>query len=422
MFGHIAYTFEALIRDSGFAGLTWGNIIMLLVSFVFIYLAIVKGVEPLLMLPIAFGMLLANIPAAGIISPPIQQMRLLDVPPDLDFLRANATYLLELGESFSIINGEVFAVYTRAGGLMYYFYQGLALVIFPPLIFLGVGAMIDFGPLIAFPSSFLMSVAAQIGIFIAFIGALVLGFTAPEAGAISIIGSADGPTTIFVTMFLAPPLLGSVAVAAYTYMSLLPIIQPPFMKLLTTDKERRVVMKQLRVVSKTEKIVFPVVTTLLVCLLVPPATPLVGMLMLGNLLRESGVAERLSKTAQNELINIVTILLATSVGATTNADTFLTAQTLMITALGLFAFIMSTIAGVTFGKIMCAVTGGKINPLIGSASVSAIPMAAGVCQQVGAKYDPNNFLLMHAMGPNVSGVVASAVVAGAMISVLTQYL
>jgi len=282
--------------------------------------------------------------------------------------------------------------------------------------------MVDFGPLIAFPSSFLMSVAAQIGIFAAFIGALMLGFTAPEAGAIGIIGSADGPTTIFITVRLAPHLLGSVAVAAYTYMALVPIIQPPFMKLITTDKERKVVMEQLRPVSKTEKIVFPIATTLLVCLIVPPATPLIGMLMLGNLFKESGVTERLSKTSQNELINIVTILLGTAVGATTNAETFLTRSTLMLTALGLFAFIVSTIAGVACGKVMCYVTKGKVNPLIGSASVSAMPMAARVSQKVGAQYNPGNFLLMHAMGPNVSGTICSTVVAGAMIAVLSQYI
>jgi len=314
-----------------------------------------------------------------------------------------------------------YAVKTQTGGLIYYLYQGVKLGIYPPLIFMGVGAMVDFGPLIANPKSFLLGAAAQLGIFIAFIGAMALGFTGPEAGSIGIIGGADGPTAIFTTTKLAPHLLSSIAVAAYSYMALVPIIQPPIMKLLTTERERKIVMEQLRPVSKVERVVFPILVTLVCALMVPDTVPLVGMLMLGNLFKESGVTERLSKTAQNELMNIVTIFLGVSVGATARAETFLTAQTLGILAMGLTAFAFGTAGGVLFGKIMCRLSGYKVNPLIGSAGVSAVPMAARVSQKVGQQYNPTNFLLMHAMGPNVAGVIGSAVAAGVLIATLTPY-
>ena len=306
----------------------------------------------------------------------------------------------------------------NSGGLLDYLYLGVKLGIYPPLIFLGVGCMTDFGPLIANPKSFLMGAAAQLGIFIAFFGALLLGFTGPEAGSIGIIGGADGPTAIFTTTQLAPHLLGSVAIAAYSYMALVPIIQPPIMKLLTTKKMRAIRMEQLRPVSKLERIVFPILVAVVVSFLVPDTAPLIGMLMLGNLFRESGVADRLSKTAQNELMNIVTIFLGTTVGATASAERFLTPQTLKIIALGLCAFAIGTAGGVLLGDLMCFITGGKINPLIGSAGVSAVPMAARVSQKVGQKENPTNFLLMHAMGPNVSGVIGSAVAAGVLLAIL----
>ncbi|MCR1899057.1 sodium ion-translocating decarboxylase subunit beta [Irregularibacter muris] len=367
-----------------FGQLTVGTIIMLLVSFVLLYLAIVKQYEPLLLLPIAFGMLLANLPLAGLMAEP------------------TGVY----GEpSF------------QAGGLLYYLYQGVKLGIYPPLIFLGVGAMTDFGPLIANPRSILLGAAAQFGIFSVFIGAILLGFTGPEAASIGIIGGADGPTAIYLTSKLAPHLLGPIAVAAYSYMALVPIIQPPIMKALTTKEERNVVMEQLRPVSKKEKIIFPILVTVLVALILPSAAPLVGMLMLGNLFKESGVVDRINKTAQNELMNIVTIFLGVTVGATANAETFLRPQTLMIIGLGLFAFCLGTAMGVLFGKIMYKLTGGKVNPLIGSAGVSAVPMAARVSQVVGQKENPSNFLLMHAMGPNVAGVIGSAVAAGLLLSI-----
>lgn len=302
---------------------------------------------------------------------------------------------------------------------MDFLYLGVKMGIYPPLIFLGIGAMTDFGPLIANPKSFLLGAAAQLGIFITFIGAMMLPFFSPkDAGAIGIIGGADGPTAIYTAAILAPDLLPSIAIAAYSYMALVPIIQPPIMKLLTTDKERTVVMEQLRDVSRTEKLVFPVVTTLIVSLILPAAAPLVGMLMLGNILRESGVTERISKTAQNELLNIITIFLGVSVGATATADRFLTPRTLGIVVLGLIAFGFGTVGGVLFGKIMYKTSGGKVNPLIGSAGVSAVPMAARVSQKVGREYNPNNYLLMHAMGPNVAGVIGSAVAAGVLISIL----
>ena len=382
---------QKLINGSGFMNLTGGQALMILVSFVLMYLAIGRGFEPLLLLPIAFGMLLTNLPMANMYHPEI-------------VLNDTGHILWEqLGNS---------------GGLLDYLYLGVKLGIYPPLIFLGVGCMTDFGPLIANPKSFLMGAAAQLGIFIAFFGALLLGFTGPEAGSIGIIGGADGPTAIFTTTQLAPHLLGSVAIAAYSYMALVPIIQPPIMKLLTTKKMRAVRMEQLRPVSKLERIVFPILVAVVVSFLVPDTAPLIGMLMLGNLFRESGVADRLSKTAQNELMNIVTIFLGTTVGATASAERFLTPQTLKIIALGLCAFAIGTAGGVLLGDLMCIITGGKINPLIGSAGVSAVPMAARVSQKVGQKENPTNFLLMHAMGPNVSGVIGSAVAAGVLLAIL----
>ncbi|HIY08306.1 MAG TPA: sodium ion-translocating decarboxylase subunit beta [Firmicutes bacterium] len=368
-------TINGLVLDSGFVQVSAGQLLMLVVSCVLIYLAICKGYEPLLLIPIAFGMLLANLPGAGLSS-------------------------------------------YDEGGLIYYLYQGVKLGIYPPLIFMGIGAMTDFGPLIANPKSFLMGAAAQLGIFLTFVGALCLGFTAAEAGSIGIIGGADGPTAIYVTSQLAPDLLGPIAVAAYSYMALVPIIQPPIMKALTTKKERAVVMEQLRPVSKLEKVVFPIAVTIVVSYIVPSAASLVGMLMLGNLFKESGVVERISKTAQNELTNIVTICLGVSVGATATAERFLNSQTLGILVLGLLAFSFGTAGGVLLGKLMYVLTGGKVNPLIGSAGVSAVPMAARVSPKVGQSENPGNFLLMHAMGPNVSGVIGSAVAAGVLLSVI----
>jgi oxaloacetate decarboxylase beta subunit len=355
--------------------MTWQQVVMIVLACVLVYLAIVKKYEPLLLLPIAFGMLLANLPMANLM-----------IPPAAD-------------------NSE-------AGGLLYYLYQGVKLGIYPSLIFLGIGAMTDFGPLIARPSSLFLGAAAQMGIYVAFIIAIFLGFDALEAAAIAIIGGADGPTAIFLASKLAPELLPAIAIAAYSYMALIPMIQPPIMRFLTTEKERKIEMTQLREVSKLEKIIFPIIVTIIVCLLLPSVAPLIGMLMLGNLFRESGVVERLSDTAQNALINIVTIFLAVTVGATAVAETFLSPATLKIIALGLLAFIFSTVGGVLLGKLMCFVTGGKVNPLIGSAGVSAVPMAARVSQVEGQKANPANFLLMHAMGPNVAGVIGSAVAAG----------
>ncbi len=344
---------------------------MIGVACVLLYLAIVRKFEPLLLLPIGFGVLLANIPVAGLMEP---------------------------------------------GGLLYWLYQGVKLGIYPPLIFLGVGAMTDFGPLIANPKTFLLGAAAQLGIFLTFMGALFLGFTGRQAASIGIIGGADGPTAIFLTSKLAPELLGPIAVAAYSYMALVPIIQPPIMTALTTKKERSVVMEQLRPVSSRERILFPIIVTIACGLIIPQALSLVGMLMLGNLLRESGVVERLSKTAQNDLMNTITIFLALTVGATTKAETFLTPQTLGIIVLGLIAFSFGTVGGVLLGKLMYVLSGGKVNPLIGSAGVSAVPMAARVSQVVGQKANPRNFLLMHAMGPNVAGVIGSAVAAGVLLA------
>lgn len=347
-----------LLNTTGFAVITWKELVMIGVSCVLIYLAIAKGFEPLLLLPIAFGMLLANLPLAG----------LMDGPKD----------------------GVV-------GGLLYYLYQGVKLGIYPPLIFLGVGAMTDFGPLIANPSTLMLGAAAQLGIFVTFMGALLMGYTPAQAGSIGIIGGADGPTAIFVTTRLAPELLGPIAIAAYSYMALVPIIQPPIMRALTRKADRQIVMEQLRPVSKLEKILFPIMVTIVVGLMLPSAAALVGCLMLGNLLRESGVVDRLSKTAQNELINIITIFLGTTVGATASAQNFLTARTLGIIVLGLVAFSAGTAGGVLLGNLMCWLSGGKINPLIGSAGVSAVPMAARVSQLVAQEERPGNFVLMHAM-------------------------
>lgn len=371
---------EAVVEflySTGFAVLTWKELVMLAIAGCLMYLAIVKKFEPLLLLPISFGMLLANLPAAGLMAGPE--------------------------------NGVV-------GGLLYYLYQGVKLGIYPPLIFLGVGAMTDFGPLLANPSTIFLGAAAQFGIFITFLGALLLGFTPAQAGSIGIIGGADGPTAIFVTSRLAPELLGPIAIAAYSYMALVPIIQPPIMRGLTSKKNRQIVMEQLRPVSKKEKVLFPIIVTIVVGLMLPSAATLVGCLMLGNLFRESGVVDRLSKTAQNELINIVTIFLGLTVGATANADSFLSWQTISIILLGLVAFSCGTAGGVLLGNLMCRLTKGRVNPLIGAAGVSAVPMAARVVQTVAQDEKPGNFLLMHAMGPNVAGVIGSAIVAGVLLS------
>lgn len=366
-----AVAIQSVITDSGFLAFTTGNAIMILVGLILLYLAFAKEFEPLLLGPIAFGCVLANIPRNGF-----------------------------------------------EEGVMALISAGISQEIFPPLIFLGVGAMTDFGPLIANPKTLLLGAAAQIGVFVALGGAMMLGFTAQEAAAIGIIGGADGPTSIFLAGKLGQTaILGPIAVAAYSYMSLVPIIQPPIMKLLTTEKERKIKMGQLRPVSKLEKILFPIVVTIVVCLILPTTAPLVGMLMLGNLFRESGVVRQLTETASNALMYIVVILLGTSVGATTSAEAFLNADTLKIVALGLIAFMFGTAAGVLFGKLMCVMSGGKINPLIGSAGVSAVPMAARVSQKVGAESDPTNFLLMHAMGPNVAGVIGTAVAAGTFMAI-----
>ena len=399
-----------LYKNSGLCYLPWQNYIMILVSIVLLYLAIKKQYEPMLLLPIAFGMLLVNL------YPAIMSAPSTDLVPVADYIASHN------GESASYaittLQGVDYYNVPTNGGLFYYLYQGVKLGIYPPLIFMGVGAMTDFGPLIANPKSFILGAAAQIGIFITFIGAIFLGFSGAQSGAIAIIGGADGPTAIFVTSKLAPELLGPIAVAAYSYMALVPMIQPPIMKALTTKKERTIVMKQLRPVSKLEKIIFPVLVVIVVAIFLPDAAPLVGMLMLGNLFRESGVVDRLFKTAQNELMNIITIFLGVTVGATATGSVFLKIDTLKIIALGLIAFCIGTAAGVLFGKLMCVATKGKVNPLIGSAGVSAVPMAARVSQKVGQAEDPTNFLLMHAMGPNVAGVIGSAVAAGVLLSIL----
>ena len=364
---------QSVWNDSGFSAFTMGHAIMMLVGIILLYLAICKGFEPLLLSPIAFGCLLANVPKTGFEDQP---------------------------------------------GVMQVILYGINHEIFPPLIFLGVGAMTDFGPLIANPKTLLLGAAAQAGVFVSLLGAMMLGFTVQEASAIGIIGGADGPTAIYLAAKMAPNLLGAIAVAAYSYMSLVPLIQPPIMKLCTTEADRKIVMEQLRPVSHFERIVFPVVTTIVISLLLPPVCSLIGMLMLGNLFKEAGCLDRLSDTAQNALMNIVTIMLATGTGLTMKAESFLNYQTILIIVLGLIAFAAGTFAGVVFGKLMCILDGGKTNPLIGSAGVSAVPMAARVSQIVGQKANPANFLLMHAMGPNVAGVIGTAVAAGAMLAMI----
>ncbi|MBR6898216.1 MAG: sodium ion-translocating decarboxylase subunit beta [Lachnospiraceae bacterium] len=379
----ILETFDNLLHQTAFFNLTVGNYVMIAVSLFFLFLAIAKGFEPLLLVPISFGMLLVNI------------------YPDI------------MAEAYVDENGI-----EHAAGLLRYFYLLDEWAIMPSLIFMGVGAMTDFGPLIANPKSFLLGAAAQFGIYAAYVGAMIMGFNGKQSAAISIIGGADGPTSIFLAGKLGQTeIMGPIAVAAYSYMSLVPIIQPPIMKLLTTEKERKIKMEQLRPVSKLEKILFPIVVTIVVSLLLPTTAPLIGMLMLGNLFRESGVVRQLTETASNALMYIVVILLGTSVGATTSAEAFLNWDTGKIVILGLIAFAFGTAMGVIFGKIMCLATHGKVNPLIGSAGVSAVPMAARVSQKVGAEADPTNFLLMHAMGPNVAGVIGTAVAAGAFMAI-----
>lgn len=402
-------TLADLARESGFAGFMadggWKNIIMILISFLFMYLAIAKGFEPLLLLPISFGMLLTNLPFAEMYHPEFWDY-------------------IEVQERGGVTNDHYidYGRILQHGGLLDILYMGVKLQIYPPLIFLGIGAMTDFGPLIANPKSFLLGAAAQGGIFFTFIGAALLGMSAAECGSIAIIGGADGPTAIYVSSKLLSKTdsigVGTIALAAYTYMALVPIIQPPIMKALTTKKERSVVMGQLRQVSKVEKLIFPVLVTVIISLMVPSAAPLVGMLMFGNLLKESGCCDRIAKTAQNELMNIITIFLGTSVGATTRADKILTLSFGKVILLGVIAFSIGTACGVLLGKLMYIISGKKINPLIGSAGVSAVPMAARVSQKVGQEEVPTNYLLMHAMGPNVAGVIGSAVAAGVLLSIV----
>ena len=398
----IAEILLKLWNDSGFAYIFakladggWQNLVMILIGCVLLYLAIVKQFEPLLLCGIAFGCILTNLPGAGL-------------------------YNQELWTNFMTEGHEAYHSYgtiLKEGGLLDFFYIGVKTSIYPCLIFMGVGAMTDFGPLLSNPKSLLLGAAAQLGVFAAFIGAVLLGFTGPEAASIGIIGGADGPTAIFLTSQLAPHLLGAIAVAAYSYMALIPMIQPPFMKLLTTPEMRKVKMEQTRTVSKAEKIVFPIAVTIFVALLLPDTAPLIGCLMLGNLFKETGLTDRLSDTAQNALMNIVTILLSTSVGATMVGSNFLTVNTLSIVVLGVVAFILSTCGGLVGGVLMYKLTKGKVNPLIGSAGVSAVPMAARVSNKEGQKYNPSNFLLMHAMGPNVAGVIGSAIAAGFLLTV-----
>ena len=443
----------------------WKNLIMIAVACVLLFLAIKKQFEPLLLLPIAFGMLLVNLPLGGVMDPqrnslvefteaeffqyvegtyeqvyPVMETeaQIAADSPYIQRTESGAMYVADTSGYYKVLpdsdgDGICEAVkpywqHFEQGGLLWYLYQGVKFGIYPPLIFLGIGAMTDFGPLLSNPKSLLLGAAAQLGIFITYFGARCLNllpfaeawgidFTSAQAASIAIIGGADGPTAIFLTSKLAPELLGAIAVAAYSYMALVPIIQPPIMKALTTKKERSVVMTQLRTVSKTEKIIFPIIVTILCVLLLPSAAPLIGMLMLGNLMRESGVVDRISKTAQNELMNIVTICLGVTVGATANAYNFLKPTTLLIICLGLIAFCVGTAGGVLLAKVMYTVTGGKVNPLIGSAGVSAVPMAARVSQKVGQQENPTNFLLMHAMGPNVASVIGSAVAAGVLLTI-----
>jgi oxaloacetate decarboxylase beta subunit len=364
-----------ILEQSGFLGLTTGNVIMLVVACILLYLAIAKGFEPLLLVPIATGCLLVNLPLSGIMD---------------------------------------------EGGFLRYLFYGAEHEIYPVIIFMGIGALTDFSPLLANPLTFLLGAAAQLGVFISLFGAMMMGFSVPEAASIAIIGGADGPTSIYLTMKLAPQILGAVAVAAYSYMSLVPLIQPPVIKMFTTKKDRAIRMDALRPVSKRERILFPIVTTVSAGLILPASVPLIGLLMFGNLLRECGVTERLSQAAQNEILNTVTILLGLSVGATMGADTFLTTATIKIIILGLVAFVFSTAGGTLFGQLMKVLSGGKVNPMIGAAGVSAVPMAARVVQRISAKENPSNFLLMHAMGPNVAGVIGTAVAAGAMLTLLTN--
>ena len=406
-------TLSKLATESGFAGFFaaggWQNLVMIVVACVLLYLGIVKGFEPLLLVGIAFGCLLANVsyfPGLDAINP--------------DLNATNALYHPELWSQFLDSSSEYYHSYGHIlsnAGLLDIFYIGVKAGLYPSLIFMGVGAMTDFGPLIADPKSLLLGAAAQLGVFVAFFGAICLGFTGPQAASIGIIGGADGPTAIFLTNKLAPELLGAIAIAAYSYMALIPLIQPPIMKLLTSEEDRKIKMVQARVVSKSEKILFPIIVTIFVILLLPSTAPLVGCLMLGNLFRECGVTERLSDTVQNALMNIVTIMLSTSVGATMVASNFLKIETLKIILLGLIAFGISTVGGLIGGNIMCKLSGKKVNPLIGSAGVSAVPMAARVSQMVGQKANPANFLLMHAMGPNVAGVIGSAIAAGFLLAV-----
>ena len=407
-------TLKEIWQTSGlyalFQGDGWKSIVMLLISFVFMYLAIAKQFEPLLLLPIAFGMFLTNLPVINL--------------EDAMYHPELFDYVYEYAADGSVIDHYIdYGRVLKEGGLLDILYLGVKLGIYPPIIFLGIGTMTDFAPLIANPKSFLLGAAAQGGIFFTFIGAALLGFTAAEAGSIAIIGGADGPTAIYVSTKLLSGgdfkiSTGTIALAAYTYMALVPVIQPPIMKALTTKKERAIKMATLRSVSKTEKLIFPVAVTLIVALIVPSAAPLVGMLMLGNILKESGVCSRLVDTAQNALMNIITIFLGVSVGATTKADKILNLEFAKVIALGVVAFALGTACGLLLGKLMCKLSGGKINPLIGSAGVSAVPMAARVSQKVGAQTDPTNFLLMHAMGPNVAGVIGSAVAAGVLLSVI----
>ena len=482
--------FVSLWNDSGlarlfnFEGGGWKNLIMIGVACVLLFLAIKKQFEPLLLLPIAFGMLLVNLPLGGVMDPQRNSLVNFTVDECIDYMEGTyeqvypvsettlvegtlqsasgkeflvyssgyvevLTYVNAAGETCKYIDmDDTYAMVTEPdangvcrvyynqwqhfeqGGLLWYLYQGVKFGIYPPLIFLGIGCMTDFGPLLSNPKSFLLGAAAQLGIFLTFFGARALNllpfaeswgidFTEKQAAAIAIIGGADGPTAIFLTSKLAPELLGAIAVAAYSYMALVPIIQPPIMRALTTEKERQVVMTELRTVSKTEKILFPILVTLICVLLLPSAAPLIGMLMLGNLMRESGVVERITKTAQNELMNIVTICLGVTVGATANAENFLRPTTLLIIALGLIAFAFGTAGGVLLGKLMYFMSGGKVNPLIGAAGVSAVPMAARVAQKEGQKANPSNFLLMHAMGPNVAGVIGSAVAAGVLLTLFS---